>query len=123
MALHHAQPGEIVDLAPLGSAIADARTSAIIKTDQFEAIRLIVRAGAKIPEHEVPGNITLHCLEGRVQVSLTDSNLELGPNEWAYLEGGVSHSLTGIENASLLLTIFFPHSFSRSLPFAAESNE
>ncbi|MFD0986130.1 cupin [Methyloligella solikamskensis] len=120
MALHHAQPGEIVDLAPLGSAIANARTSAIIKTGQFEAIRLVVHAGAEIPEHEVPGNITLHCLEGRVHVSLTDSHLELGPNEWAYLEGGEPHSLKGIEDASLLLTIFFPHPSPQSLPSATE---
>ncbi|MEJ8570363.1 cupin domain-containing protein [Microbaculum marinum] len=114
MALHHARPGEIVDVAPMGAAIAGARTSAIIKTDQFEAIRLIVRAGLEIPEHEVPGNITLHCLEGRVQLGLESTVLELGPNQWVYLAGGAPHSLKGIEDSSLLLTIFFPQPATRS---------
>lgn len=114
MALHRAKPGEIVDIAPMGAAIADARTSTIIKTDQFEAVRLVVRAGLEIPEHDVPGNITLHCLEGRVELGLENTVLELGPNQWVYLDGGAPHSLKGIEDSSLLLTIVFPASATRS---------
>ena len=49
MALQHAKAGEIVDLRPLGPKLEDAKTSAIIKSEHFEAIRLIVLAGAQIP--------------------------------------------------------------------------
>src|SRR5690606_31570132 len=44
MATHRASPGEIVDLAPLGSGLKAARTTAIVKTETFEAVRLIVHA-------------------------------------------------------------------------------
>lgn len=113
MALHHAKPREIVDLRPLGSGLKNARSAAIIKADHFEAIRLIVRAGAEIPPHEVSGNITLHCLEGRVELGLDDSSIELKVNEWVYLDGGEPHSVKGIEDSSLLLTIFFDASTGR----------
>ena len=66
MALPHAKPGESVDLNSLGEALKEARTQAIIKTDSFEAIRLVLQAGTEIPSHKVPGEITLHCLEGCV---------------------------------------------------------
>ena len=37
MAVHHAGSGEVVDLRPLGAKLHDARTTAIVKTDTFEA--------------------------------------------------------------------------------------
>lgn len=109
MALHHAKPGEIVEFAPMGPANADVQTSAIIKTDQFEVIRLVVHAGVEVPKHDVPGKITLHCLEGHVELGLEGSVVELHPNQWVYLDGGARHSLKGIDDSSVLLTIFFPH--------------
>ena len=107
MALHHAEPGEVVDLRPLGEGLAKARTSAIVRTPSFEAVRLVVPAGREIPVHQVPGRIMLHCLEGRVQLGLTGAAKDLRAGEWLYLEGGEPHSVTGIEDASLLLTILF----------------
>lgn len=107
MALHHAKPGEVIDLQPLGPKLKETKSSAFIKSEHFEAIRLIVRAGTEIPAHEVSGNITLHCLEGRVEIGLDDSAIDLKADQWVYLEGGESHSVKGIEDSSLLLTILF----------------
>jgi quercetin dioxygenase-like cupin family protein len=109
MALHHAKPGEIVDLHPIGSGLRDARTAAIIKGDNFEAIRLIVHAGAEIPQHKVSGEIMLHCLEGYVELGIDPAPIALKANQWVYLEAGAPHSVKGIEDSSLLLTIFLNH--------------
>lgn len=105
MALLHAKPGQIVDLRPLGPDLKNAKSAAIVKSDHFETIRLIVRAGAEIPAHDVPGDITLHCLEGHVELGLEASSIELKAHEWVYLGGGASHSVKGIEDSALLLTI------------------
>lgn len=105
MALQHAKPKEIVDLSPLGDKLKNAKTSAIIKSEHFEAIRLVVLAGTEIPPHKVPGYIMLHCLEGRVSLGLADSSIVLNAGEWVYLTGGEMHSVKGIEDSSLLLTI------------------
>lgn len=107
MAQHHAKPGEVVDLRPLGPGLVDAKTTALIKEKHFEAIRLIVRAGMEIPPHEVAGNIMLHCLEGRIVLGLARSNLELSAGDWLYLNGDEIHSLKGVQDSSLLLTILF----------------
>lgn len=107
MAVRHASGGEIVDLRPLGHALKNSKTTAIVKSKKFEAARLIVHAGMNIAEHQVPGSIMLHCLEGRVLLGLAESNLEMSAGQWLYLEGGARHSVTGIEDSSLLLTILF----------------
>ena len=114
MALHHARPGEIVDLAPIGADLRDARTRTIIKTHHFEAIRLIVHAGAEIPEHKVSGEITLHCLEGQVELGVSPAPIVLKTNEWVYLEGGAPHSVRVIEDSSILLTIFLQDASSQT---------
>ncbi|MGD9803294.1 MAG: cupin domain-containing protein [Hyphomicrobiaceae bacterium] len=110
MALHHASPAEIVDLSPMGDELRNNHTAAIVKTDEFEAVRLVVRAGALLKQHQVPESITLHCLEGRVELGLGDSSVELKANEWLYLEGGVPHSVYGLEDSSILLTIILAKS-------------
>jgi len=114
MALHHAKPREVVDLRPLGSKLKDTRSTAIVKSDHFETIRLIVHAGAEIPPHKVSGNITLHCLEGHIELGLDNSSIELKANEWVYLDGEETHSVRGIEDSALLLTILFDTSLERS---------
>jgi quercetin dioxygenase-like cupin family protein len=109
MALNHLKPGDVANLAPLGNKLADAKTSALAKSNSFETIRLVVPAGKTIPAHDVPGEITLHCLEGRAAIQLDDRVIELSAGEWTFLEGGRRHAVRGIEDASLLLTILFPH--------------
>lgn len=108
MATHRASPAETFDLAPLGAGLKSARTIAIVKSEMFEAVRLIVHAGVDIKTHTVEGPVTLHCLEGRALLSLPDTVRELSGGQWLYLEGGVPHSIKGIEDTSLLLTILFP---------------
>ena len=66
MAMHHASPEEVFDLAPLSPKLKDARTTAVVKSEAFEVVRLIVHAGTDIKAHQVDGPITLHCLEGRL---------------------------------------------------------
>lgn len=107
MAIQHASTGEIVDLRPLGAALSQTRTTAIVKAKTFEVMRLIVHAGSAINPHQVPGPIMLHCLEGRVNLGLAESELELAAGQWIYLDGGTRHSVKGIEHSSLLMTILF----------------
>ncbi|MGN6286631.1 MAG: cupin [Devosia sp.] len=107
MAVHHAEPEEVVNLQPLGSALQHAKTTAIVKSKTFEAVRLIVHEGMNIADHQVDGPIMLHCLEGHVKLGLRESAVELCAHQWIYLEGGTMHSVTGIQDSSLLLTILF----------------
>src|SRR3546814_5447601 len=114
MALNHAKSGEIVDLHPLGGGLREAHTTALVKSESFEAVRLVVRAGAEIPSHHVSGSFTLHCIEGRVRLGLAQGSKELSAGQWVYFDGGIAHSVEGIKDSSLLLTIMFDHSDRKS---------
>jgi quercetin dioxygenase-like cupin family protein len=104
MALHHAKPGEPVRLASLGTE----HSTALVKTDQFEAIHLVVRGGESLAPHRVAGEFTLHCLTGRVRVSLTGArNIVLDAGDWLYLERAEEHGVEALEDSTLLLTILF----------------
>ncbi|AMV36829.1 cupin domain-containing protein [Planctomyces sp. SH-PL62] len=108
MAIPHAHPGEVVDVRPLGPALVNAITTALIKTEALEVIRLVVPKGKEISAHSTPGAITLQCIEGRIAFTSGGTQRELDAGQLLYLEGGRPHSVLGIEDASLLLTITFP---------------
>ena len=105
MAIPHAKPGEVVDVRPLGAALTAANTWTIAKTETLEVIRIVLPAGKQLPPHKVPGEITVHCLEGRVEFRVGESKRELTAGKFLYLEGGSEHSLHAGENSSLLVTI------------------
>ena len=104
MALPHANPAEPVDVRPLGSRLASAQTTTLIKTDTLEVIRLVLPAGKEIAPHQVRGEVTVQCLEGRVKLSAS-SECELAPGQLVYLGGSERHALRASEDSSLLVTI------------------
>lgn len=105
MAITHAKSGEVIDIRPFGAAYAQARTTTLVKTETLEIIRLLVPAGKEIPKHRAPGEITVQCLEGRVTFVAGDEARELEVGQLLYLAREVPHSLRGIEDASVLVTI------------------
>jgi len=105
MAIPHATAGEPVDVRPLGVTIASRRTAALFKSRDLEVVRLVLLAGQSLPPHRVPGEITIQCLEGRLAVDLDAGRIELSAGELLFLEGNAMHGVTGLEDASALLTI------------------
>ena len=104
MALHHVAAGEKVRLASVDNP--DARTSALVKNDRFEAAQLLLRSGETIAAHAVPGFATILCLEGSVTLHAAEQ-VSLDAGDWVYLDRGERHSVTAHEDSSLLLTILF----------------
>ena len=105
MAIPHAAPGQVINVQPLSDAISKSVTTTLIKTDRLEVIRLVVPAGKDIPPHKVAGEITVQCLEGRIAFTATGESQVLEAGQMLYLTGAEEHSLKGIEDASVLVTI------------------
>ena len=105
MALAHAASGEIVSLGPPDEAIDGYSAHALVKSSDFEAIRLFIAAGKVFKDHKVDGSITLQCLEGSIDFRFDGGECTMVPGDWLYLDGGVIHSLSAREDSSLLLTI------------------
>jgi quercetin dioxygenase-like cupin family protein len=104
MALPHAQAGEKVHLESVSST--EAKTAALVKTDRFEAARLVLASGATIQRHSVPGHVILYCIEGSVVLD-ANRQTELESGDWIYLDRGEEHGLRATSDSSLLLTVLF----------------
>ena len=118
----HAYPGVPVDLRPVGEPLSEATTVGLVKEETFEAIRMVVRKGHEMPVHKVEGAITIYCLDGRIAFTARGQTHDLKAGHWLFLLGNEPHSLAGIEDSSLLLTILFPRS-REERQAAAESLE
>jgi len=68
-------------------------------------MRMVLAAGKSVAEHQVPGEITIQCLEGRVELAAHGSTRLMRAGDLVYLQGGVAHALHAQEDASLLVTI------------------
>jgi len=108
MAIPHAYHGMPVDLRPLSDALAATETTALVKNEVFEAIRLVLRKGQEVcHDHEVDGMITLYCIEGRVALTASGATHDLAAGHWVYLMRHDPHTLRAIEDSSVLLTVMF----------------
>ena len=105
MAIPHAQPGQPIRLLPSGDASGTEHTTALFKTPDLEVIRLVLRSGQSFPPHRVAGSITVQCLDGSIDFTVEDRHVTLQVGELLYLAGGALHGLTGIEDATALVTI------------------
>lgn len=108
MATHHAAPAEVVDLATWARDLPFEKSKAIVKTGAMELARLVLPAGQGLPDHRVDGPIVIHCVSGRVAVTTTRGERELGAGQLLHLPPGDPHAVFGIEDAVVVLTIVFP---------------
>ena len=105
MAIPHARSGQVIDVRPLGSSFTDERTTALFKTEDLEVMRLVLPAGKSLPPHKVAGEITIQCIEGRIDVTLDGESNHLETGQLIYLARNVVHGVIAIEDASVLVTI------------------
>jgi quercetin dioxygenase-like cupin family protein len=105
MALPHAQARDVIDLQPLGEAVAQTPSTSLIKTAQLQLMRVVLRAGQSLPEHRVPGEITLHGLEGEAVVTTAEGDRVLKAQQLVLLPGGEPHAVHARSDCSLLVTV------------------
>ena len=105
MALPHAEPLDIIDVRPLASGLRDAVTTSLLKTPSLQLMRLVLPAGQGLPEHSVPGAITVQCLEGEALVTTPSRTCHLQAGRLVMLAGGEPHAVRAVTDASLLVTV------------------
>jgi quercetin dioxygenase-like cupin family protein len=105
MAIPHARPGEPIDVQPLGSRLPGEKTTALFKAEHLEVMRLVLPAGRSLPPHRVAGEITVQCIEGRLDVTVDGRSHVLCAGQLLYLEAQVQHGVTALDDASALVTI------------------
>ena len=105
MALHHALPGELIDIRPLKSNLKSAITKTLFKSNRLEVFRMILLTGKAMPEHQVTGEITIQCIEGSIEFTAVGTNHLMHAGDLICLAGGTVHALKAVEDSSVLVTI------------------
>lgn len=105
MAQPHVQSGEVVSVRPLGPTLAGTRTTALLKAEQLEVVRIVLPAGTTMREHQTPGEITVLCIEGVIEFTTPAGVQTLSAGDFIHLRGGEPHALHALQDASALVTI------------------
>lgn len=105
MSLPHASSGDLVDVRPLDDKLKQSVSLAVLRTDRLEVMRLVLHAGKSMREHQVPGELTIQCIEGVVDLQAHGTVQTMRMGQLVYLEAGVPHALVAREDASLLVTV------------------
>jgi quercetin dioxygenase-like cupin family protein len=105
MATHHASSGEIIDLRPIATLVDDGQSTTLVRDEQLKVMRFVLPTGKELPEHAVDGPITMHCLEGVVDVTAHGSCKQMRAGDFMYLSGKVPHALRATEDAAMLVSI------------------
>jgi quercetin dioxygenase-like cupin family protein len=105
MAIHHASSGELIDIRPLNDRLKTTSTAALFKSSHLEVSRTVLRAGMDVPPHDVAGEMTVQCLEGRIELTAAGTTHSMRAGDLICLAGGETHSLNAIEDSSVLITM------------------
>jgi quercetin dioxygenase-like cupin family protein len=105
MASIHAASGELIDILPFGTALRQAASATLVREDHVEVFRLVLLSGKSLPGHDHPRVITIQCIEGSIELIAAGRAQAMRAGTLVYLSGGVPHTLTAIEDSSLLVTL------------------
>ena len=68
-------------------------------------MRVVLPAGRSVPPHQIAGEITVQCLEGRLELTTNGETHVMHSSQLLHLSGGAPFSLVALEDASALITI------------------
>ena len=80
----------------------------LVKDGRLRVTLVGVKAGQGLPEHVAEGPVTIHVLEGAMDVQAVGRTWPLGSGGLLALDGGVTHSVTSRDGAIFLLTVMQP---------------
>lgn len=105
MALPHASPLDVINVAPLGDRLREAVSTSLIKTGRIQLLHLVLPAHKDQPEHHVDDECTIHCLEGVVEVVMGVGTKQLRAGNVIVLPARQRFSLRARTDCALLMTL------------------
>ena len=95
---------DVIDTLAAETTERDASPSTLAKTASIEVRRLVLPKGREVPTHQTQGEITVHCLEGRIAFTVRGATHELAAGQLIVVAAGEPHSLVGLEDSTVLVT-------------------
>ncbi|HWI79458.1 MAG TPA: cupin domain-containing protein [Ramlibacter sp.] len=105
MALPHANPLDVINVAPLGPSLRRAVSTSLIKTQRIQLLHLVLPAHHDLPQHHVADECSIHCLEGEVEVVMPGGTRHLRPGNLVVLPAGQPYALRARSDSGVLMTL------------------
>ena len=80
----------------------------LVKFDTLRVVFAALKAGSRIPPHQTEGRISIHTVQGRIQVRAEGRTFNLNAGSLVALDQGVRHDVEALEDSAFLLTIAWP---------------
>lgn len=107
--VHQGKLSEVIDVRAASASESNAAASLLAKSETLEVRRLTLPKGRRIPTHHASGEITVHCLEGRIAFTADGETRDVGAGQLIVLAAGEPHSLVGLEDSTVLVTKVLPN--------------
>ena len=85
-------------------ATANRIAASLVKDDALNILLMVLKEGARLPEHRTKGPIAVQVVSGSVRFSASNDNIELRAGAIAALDRNVVHELEALEESVVLLT-------------------
>ncbi len=105
MALKHAAAGVVVYAGPLGSGIAEAKTSTLVKVPGLHIFRLVLGPGERLAPHQVPQALVFQCLEGEMDFEAYGTARPMRAGDLCHIPPDEPHAVISATAASALVTL------------------
>ena len=105
MTLKHAQPLDVIALEPADLLPNKSVSSSLLRTPRLQLLRLVLADGQRVPEHHVPGEITIQCVSGEADIETPGNVCRLQAGTLVVPPASLSHAVTAHANSVLLVTV------------------
>ncbi len=80
----------------------------LVKEPDFRIVLIAMKRGARLGEHTTAGRLSIHVLDGEIQIRLPDQMVDLHAGSLLALDHHVIHDVEAREESSFLLTLTWP---------------
>jgi quercetin dioxygenase-like cupin family protein len=101
-------PAEIHRLKAESTWSTGHNAKTLIRYDDLRVVLMALQPGARVPEHQADGRVSVQVLVGHVQVRAAGRTFSLRLGGLLALDRGVRHDVTALEESAFLLTIAWP---------------
>ncbi|OVZ60549.1 cupin [Pigmentiphaga sp. NML080357] len=105
MALKHARQLEAIDLHASDEQRGTHASSSLLRTDHLQLLQLVLPAGDEMPQHHVPGELTIQCLSGEAVVTTPHGACPLRVGQLVALPEQEPHAVQARTDTTLLVTL------------------
>ena len=97
--------GELEELHREPQWMTGHNAKTLVKFDTLRIVLTALKAGSHIPPHQTAGRISIHTVQGRIQVRAEGRTFTLHAGRLLALDQGVRHDVEALEDSAFLLTI------------------